>query len=84
MGEAPTIRELQEATPELFHAAGKARKPTRITDRGKSVAVQAAPEVVVAQRRQPRRILPEYEVLMRCVALRKFTFRQPQTVAAGD
>jgi antitoxin (DNA-binding transcriptional repressor) of toxin-antitoxin stability system len=65
MDEVITIKQLHEATGKLVRAAGKAGKPTMITGRGQPVAVLAPLEFLVAQNRQPRRTLPEYEALMR-------------------
>ena len=65
MDEVITIKQLHEATGKLVRAAGKAGKPTMITGRGQPVAVLASLEFLAAQNRQPRRTLPEYEVLMR-------------------
>jgi hypothetical protein len=65
MDEVLTIKQLHEATGKLVRAAGKARTLALITDRGQPVAVLGSPESLVALGRQPRRTLPEYEVLMR-------------------
>ncbi len=54
-----SIKELHEKTGELVRQAGHSRTPVPVTDRGKVVAVLAAPESVVRKRSKPV-LLPEY------------------------
>jgi len=58
-----TIKELHAKTGEEVRKAGKGRKPVAVTDRGKLVAVLAAPQHF---RSSPRRrtLIPEYAALM--------------------
>ncbi len=56
-----TIKELHERTGAHVRRAGKA--PIQVTDRGRLVAVLAAPEAVATGRRK-RTLLPEYERLL--------------------
>jgi antitoxin (DNA-binding transcriptional repressor) of toxin-antitoxin stability system len=57
------IKQLHDKTGELVRAAGRSRRPIRVTDRGKVVAALVAPGAVAKPRRQ-RRLLPEYEALL--------------------
>lgn len=59
-----TIKQLHAATGRLVRAAARSRTPTIITDRGRPVAILAAPNVAPPPRRR-RSLLPEYERLMR-------------------
>jgi antitoxin (DNA-binding transcriptional repressor) of toxin-antitoxin stability system len=54
-----SIKELHEKTGELVRQAGHSRTPVPVTDRGKVVAVLAAPESVVRKGSKPV-LLPEY------------------------
>jgi hypothetical protein len=53
-----TIKELHEKTGELVRAAGEARRPVGVTDRGKVVAVLGSPKLIKAGKR-PKRGLPQ-------------------------
>ena len=54
-----SIRELHEKTGDLVRQAGHSRTPVPVTDRGKIVAVLAAPETVGRKRPKPA-LLAEY------------------------
>ena len=54
-----SIRELHEKTGELVRQAGHSRTPMPVTDRGKVVAVLAAPQSVARKRLKPV-LLAEY------------------------
>ena len=54
-----SIRELHEKTGDLVRQAGHSRTPVPVTDRGKIVAVLAAPETVGQKRPKPA-LLAEY------------------------
>lgn len=56
-----TIKELHARTGPYVRRAAKS--PVKVTDRGKLVAVLAAPHLLMSIRRQ-RVLLPEYEALM--------------------
>jgi antitoxin (DNA-binding transcriptional repressor) of toxin-antitoxin stability system len=56
-----TIKELHARTGSYVRRAAKT--PLHVTDRGRLVAVLAAPHLV-AQPRRKRALLPEYEALM--------------------
>jgi antitoxin (DNA-binding transcriptional repressor) of toxin-antitoxin stability system len=55
-----TIKQLHAKTGELVRGAGAARTGVYVTDRGKIVAVLAAPHLVPAKPRR-RILLPEFE-----------------------
>ena len=67
-----TIKELHARTGP--HVRRAAKSPVKVTDRGKFVAVLAAPHLLTAKRR-PRTLLPEFQRLMR---------RKPGTDLAQD
>jgi prevent-host-death family protein len=52
-----TIRELHHNTGELVRAAGEAKTPVAVTDRGKIVAVIGSPKLVKTKKR--KRGLPQ-------------------------
>ena len=54
-----SIKELHEKTGELVRQAGRSRTPMPVTDRGKIVAILAAPESVARKRPKPV-LLAEY------------------------
>jgi antitoxin (DNA-binding transcriptional repressor) of toxin-antitoxin stability system len=57
--DSVSIRELHEKTGEWVRRAGHSRTPVPVTDRGKVVAVLAAPDSVARKRPKPV-LLTEY------------------------
>jgi hypothetical protein len=60
---AITIKQLHAKTGEEVRRAGQSRTPVSVTDRGKVVAILAAPYLLPARRRH-RTLLPEYQKLL--------------------
>lgn len=58
-----TIKELHAKTGEQVRKAGRSRVPIEVTDRGKLVAVLAAPHLLQSGCRK-RVLLPEYARLL--------------------
>ena len=58
-----TIKQLHAKTGEEVRKAGRSRKPVAVTDRGKLVAVLAAPHLYGPTSRR-RILLPEYATLL--------------------
>jgi antitoxin (DNA-binding transcriptional repressor) of toxin-antitoxin stability system len=58
-----TIKELHAKTGEQVRSAGQSRHPIAVTDRGKLVAMLAAPHLLPPRSRQ-RTLLPEYAALL--------------------
>ncbi|WP_043587118.1 hypothetical protein [Geminisphaera colitermitum] len=60
-----TIKELHTKTGQHVRLAGKAQKPTPITDRGRLIAVLAPVSALSATKRRRRVVLPEYAALLK-------------------